>query len=604
MALFNNNFTEFELDSDAYAAFDASSLRDLIINRLNTQGVFTDQIYKGSNISTIIDIIAYSYHVLLFYLNRTSNEGLFSEAQIYENINRIVKLINYKPVGYQTSILTFNATASNNLNKGLYTIPRYSFIKLGNIKYSFIKDATFSKTVVDSEEIKTLGLENVLYQGEYIEHPEETATGDDFELFTIAVDKDTKIEGSSINAYVRDYTTGKYSEFFEVESLLSHGPSEKVYEKRYNEGGYYELRFGDGVNGTQLNPNDTVHIYYIKSNDTDGVVEANAFKNTQVFLYKTPKFNTIKSDITEFGITYLDFNNIETITISNTIASTTPKDRESVAEIRRNAPKTNKSQQRLISKADFELKATTSFGNILQDVKVLDNMEYVDNYMKYFSELTEITYPSLESRILTNHVLFSSPVGFNNVYIIGVPRVENRTSVNIQSNFLAPSQKQLIRNEMDKNKVIGAEIVFADPVFTAFDICAATAKETLTSDLITTSRLVVEPEDGFVLNKESIKQSVTRILLDYFKNENCKLNQLIDFTELSNAILNVKGVKSFYTSRTDIPNTKLEGLNLLVWNPVYESSDIQLVNQTMQLPVYKFPYWFDIQGIAAKIIIK
>ena len=79
--------TEFNLPAGSYTAFDAVSLRELIVNRLSEKGVFTDQIFVGSNLSSLIDVMAYSYHVLMFYLNRTSSETMFTEAQIYENIN-------------------------------------------------------------------------------------------------------------------------------------------------------------------------------------------------------------------------------------------------------------------------------------------------------------------------------------------------------------------------------------------------------------------------------------------------------------------------------------------------------------------------------------
>ena len=80
----------------------------------------------------------------IFYLNQTSNEGLFTEAQIYENINRIVKQLDYKPIGHQTSTLSFSSTATN-LDKNIYTIPRFSFIEVGGVRYSFNDDVTFSK---------------------------------------------------------------------------------------------------------------------------------------------------------------------------------------------------------------------------------------------------------------------------------------------------------------------------------------------------------------------------------------------------------------------------------------------------------------------------
>ena len=86
----------------------------------------------------------------MFYLNRTSTESMFSDAQIYENMNRIVKMIDYKPVGRQTSTLSFNASAlgtGTTQDTGLYTIPRYSFFQVNGISYSFNEDITFVKTV-------------------------------------------------------------------------------------------------------------------------------------------------------------------------------------------------------------------------------------------------------------------------------------------------------------------------------------------------------------------------------------------------------------------------------------------------------------------------
>ena len=86
--------TDYKLSQDAYVAFDAVTLKDFIINRLEEDENFTDQIYEGSNLASIIEIIAYSYHVLLFYLNTTASESTFSQASLYENMNKIVNLGN------------------------------------------------------------------------------------------------------------------------------------------------------------------------------------------------------------------------------------------------------------------------------------------------------------------------------------------------------------------------------------------------------------------------------------------------------------------------------------------------------------------------------
>ena len=102
---------EFPIPRDGYLSFDAFTLKQHIKNALNKSGIFTDQNYDGSFISTIIDIIAYTFHVLMFYLNKNSTETMFTEAQLYENINRIVKMLDYKPLGNFTSILSFDVQA-------------------------------------------------------------------------------------------------------------------------------------------------------------------------------------------------------------------------------------------------------------------------------------------------------------------------------------------------------------------------------------------------------------------------------------------------------------------------------------------------------------
>ena len=129
----HTNLTDFTLPADGYATFDAVSLKRLIIDRLNENSLFTDQNFEGSNLSSLIDIFATAYHTLLFYLNQSATESLFNEAQLYENMNRIVKVLDYKPVGPQSSILPFAVTASLSLSKNTYTIPRYSFINANGV---------------------------------------------------------------------------------------------------------------------------------------------------------------------------------------------------------------------------------------------------------------------------------------------------------------------------------------------------------------------------------------------------------------------------------------------------------------------------------------
>ena len=49
------NFTDYKLPKNAYLSFDATSLKSLIIDRLNENETFTDQNFEGSNFSAFID---------------------------------------------------------------------------------------------------------------------------------------------------------------------------------------------------------------------------------------------------------------------------------------------------------------------------------------------------------------------------------------------------------------------------------------------------------------------------------------------------------------------------------------------------------------------
>ena len=51
-----------------YLSFDAYSIKRRIEQRLAENSDFTDQIYPGSDLSIFIDIVAYSFQTLQYYI--------------------------------------------------------------------------------------------------------------------------------------------------------------------------------------------------------------------------------------------------------------------------------------------------------------------------------------------------------------------------------------------------------------------------------------------------------------------------------------------------------------------------------------------------------
>jgi hypothetical protein len=601
MATNNNTFNNFDLPANAYASFDALSLKNLIITRLNSTNNYTDQRYEGSNLSSIIDIIAYAYHVLLFYLNRTSAETTLTTAELYENVNKIVKLIGYNPIGYQTAILPFKATANSNLNTGTYTIPRYSYFNINGITYSFNSDITFNNNNTGSTTTLTdLQDNNLLYQGTYTEYPTYLAAGAPFETLILTVvnsnTQNINIDHFNIDVYVKNSIDPNaiWNLWTPTASLFLEKSIAQKYEIRLNENGRYEIKFGNDITGQQLVQGAQVAVYYLQSLGTKGQVGPNTLNNKQLFFYNTARFNSIKSNVISPNLNLINAQQSANITFSNTDASTNFVDIESVSSIRQNAPNTFRSQYRLITPDDFTNYISKNYSNIIASTTVVSNWEYISGNLKYYFDLG-ITAPNVQSRVLFNQVKFADASNFNNVYIYAVPKLVKTSSLTTRVNYLNNAQKQLILNDLQKVKLTTAEIIINDPVYVEVSVGTVPSTTKLTPDIANSTQLVITRNAASRNDVATLKTIIAGIFTNYFATTNNNLGLLIDISYLTNQILNIDGVISVSTQYTDSNGqiTTVPGVSLLIYNPVYPYDDINIYTQNVPLPYFKFPYLKD-----------
>jgi hypothetical protein len=597
------------IPQNGYTAFDATGLRSLIIQRLNQSGVFTDQNYTGSNISSIIDIVAYSYHVLLFYLNQTSSESLYTQANLYENINKIVKILNYNPTGYQTSTLSFLAQASDAMVPGTYTIPRYSYFILNGVTYSFNQDITFTKTTSANQLLGDIYNNNLLYQGVYGEYPLYTATGEPFEQLSIALSdnngKPQTIDHFNIDVYVKDNTISNpvYEKYTSTESLFLEEGNSKKYEIRLNEKGRYEVKFGDNIHGKQLNANDNVAIYYLQSDGLNGQVSEHALDGNSLLFYNSTQFTTIAANVIPTGLNLVTADVASNIYFYNTNPSTQFQDIESVDSIRTNALNTFKTQYRLVTTEDFRTFISKRYGNILASTQCVSNQDYINGHLKYFFDIG-VEKPNVESRVLLNQVKFSSSCNFNNLYAYCVPRITSVTTLNTRLNYLSQAQKQLISNDAAPYKIATSELVFNDPVYVVVDFGVKNIGEIPTTTIAdeTVFEVVVDPNQK--RNFGTIQQSVASVFQNYFDVTMDNLGKLINMGYLTSQILLIEGITDFRTKRnSNGVTTTLPGISFIIYNPVYPLADINLFQQNLQLPYFKFPILNNLANIVNKINI-
>ena len=602
----DNKFLDFNLPQDAYVAFDATTLKDFIIQRLNENEKFTDQNYEGSNLAAIIDIIAYSYHVLLFYLNNTASEVDFNQATLYENMNRIVKLIGYKPTGRQTSVVPVNAIAEAAMGRGNYTIRKYSyFLADANTQYTFNEDYSFDKTTTSDEVIKTLNDNVILYQGVVTEYPNYFAQGIDFETVPIVVEAISNTDArfvadNTISVYVKETASDTYYEYREVDNLYLTNSTDRVYEKRLNENGFYEIKFGDGSFGKKLKQDDIVSINYILSDNNRGIISKNVINGNKLFVYDSARQRQIFNDTyqNKEQTTFLNSRSGTNLKINNPINSSTLTNAESVEQIRQNASKLFSSQLRLVTGEDYEFFVKKNLASVVNSVKVVNNDEYLNGYIQYFYDIC--VDPNKVNRVIINQVNFADACDFNNVNLFVTPRF-TITEDGDYPPFCSESFKNLIVTTTSEKKMVSNDVVPRDPIYMAYGLGMSNS-DTLDVSILDNTKLYIVRETTNKISKPTLVSKAAAVIRKYFLPANNELGQNIDLSKMAGEILSITGVKRIFT-KNENDGSVFNGLSLLSFNPQYPESDIQLVNQDITLPYFKFPYLYTTQSLGNNITV-
>lgn len=597
-----NESLEYNLPKNAYVNFDALSLKDFIIQRLNENAKFTDQNYEGSNLASFIDIVAFSYHVLLFYLNQTGSEALFSQASIYENMNKIVNLVGYKPTGKQTSLLPVSCVANSSLPIGNYTLRKYSYFLVNNIQYTIINDFSFEKTISGEENIESIENNLILYQGTVQEYPIYTADGKDFETFPIVVENlvdtndDRFIAHGTISVYVKESGDDTWYEYTELDNIYLATDSDRYFTTRLNENGHYEVKFGNDIFGRKLKSGDQVAVYYILSDNEKGIISKNVLNGNKLFNYNTSQFTQIYNDIISVDeSSIITLGNNSNLNFTNIANSTAISDGESVDQIRENVPKYLNSQLRLVTETDYDNLLSKNLSNVLQSVKVVNNQRFINEYIEYFYNIC--VDPNKSNRVILNQVNFADSCDFNNVNVFVVPKFSLKNDEEYPP-FLTNSLKNLIIDTTSDKKMLSHEVVPRDPIYVAFDIGYSSGAAF--KDVYLTSKLEIIRDSSSRINKENLKKKVSNIIIEFFNPENNELGQRLDLSNLASSILSLEGVDKIRTRNgAEIFN----GISFISWNPMYENVDEDFVTQTTNLPFFKFPYLFRPQSISDRISI-
>ena len=108
------------------AELDFEGIKTNLVTFLQSQSNIKDYDYTGSNISTVLDVLAYNTYLNNFYLNMVANEMFLDTAQERDSIISHIKELNYTPRSFHSSKAVINLQVYPTERQSLITVPKYT----------------------------------------------------------------------------------------------------------------------------------------------------------------------------------------------------------------------------------------------------------------------------------------------------------------------------------------------------------------------------------------------------------------------------------------------------------------------------------------------
>ena len=320
-----------------FADLDFDQIKTSIKDYLRSNSNFTDYDFEGSNLSTIVDVLAYNTYITSYNTNMVTNEVFIDSATLRENVVSLARNIGYVPrsrkaarakISFFVDTSSFtNAPSSLKLSAGVIATTS----KFGDQSYSFAIPDDITVPVVNNIAM----FENiVIYEGARITQnftvnslvPNQRFlldnAGIDTSLLTVTV-KSNENATASDNYYLAN-------SLFDVKADSKVFYIQEVADERY------ELIFGDGIFGRKLQDPEYITVDYTISNGKSG-------NNLDTFTFAGTIYDDADRIIT---------SGISLITVTQSAHS--GAEIESVESIKKYGTRIYASRNRAVTAADYE----------------------------------------------------------------------------------------------------------------------------------------------------------------------------------------------------------------------------------------------------------
>jgi hypothetical protein len=315
----NINITDLDFDDVS------TSLKEY----LKGQSTLKDYDFEGSNLSILVDLLAYSAHTSAFNANMVASEMFLDTAQIRKNVVSRAKELGYTPSSRTAAKATFDLTVNNPTVGG--QTPSSLTINRGHEFTTVFDGSSFTFISLENKTITpTTGTfvfnDLTINQGKLTSDIYRYSSQVSNQRFPML---NTNIDTSTININVT--SNNIVTSWTKAGDLTGIKSSSKVYYLQENDEGLFEVYFGDGVIGASPKDGDEISISYLVTDN----LHANG---ANVFSMAT------------------SINGNSDVTFTNTISASAGKDIETTDQIKFSASKFYTSQNRLVTVQDYKAK--------------------------------------------------------------------------------------------------------------------------------------------------------------------------------------------------------------------------------------------------------
>jgi len=362
------NFTNLDFDQIK------KSLKDYLQNNSD----FTDYDFEGSNLSTILDVLAYNTYITSYNANMISNEVFIDSATLRENVVALARNIGYVPRSKKSSRTKVNFSV--NL-KSVSPSPPNITLKKGPVastgnqfrNQSFVFNIPEDKTVSITDGIAVFD-DLEIYEGTVIDQTFTYSSRNPFQKFILpntGIDLDTlvvKVKPSSQSSVVTKYE--RHDNLFDNDTGTTVNGNSNIFFLQEVASEQYELIFGDGIFGKKLQDGNVIEASYIVTSGDS----ANGVNN---FTY-SGKLSYVRNSVEIVVTSGISF-------ISSRLPSSGGENIEGVDSIRKYAPQIYATQNRALSANDYEILIPNKIYPETESISVFGGEELVPpQYGKVF----------------------------------------------------------------------------------------------------------------------------------------------------------------------------------------------------------------------------